>query len=106
MRLGAHEAAFRDRVVEPPQHEHLRAREQRTVELEDGFSVVAPTSVIVPSSITGRKESCWLRLRAMDFVDEQQVSLPRPAAHPRGPRTSSSVRNTGEHGGQLLEAHA
>ena len=29
----------------------------------DGFSVVAPMSVIVPSSMTGRNESCWPRLK-------------------------------------------
>jgi len=29
----------------------------------DGFSVVAPTRTMVPSSITGRKLSCWARLK-------------------------------------------
>ena len=29
----------------------------------DGFSVVAPMSVIVPASTWGRKASCWVRLK-------------------------------------------
>ena len=38
------------RIVEPAQHQDLAARQQRAVQLEGGFSVVAPTSVTVPSS--------------------------------------------------------
>ena len=40
-----------------------RAGEQRRNQLNDGFSVVAPTNMTVPSSITGRNESCCARLK-------------------------------------------
>jgi hypothetical protein len=35
----------------------------RALSSNDGFSVVAPTSTTVPSSITGRNESCCARLK-------------------------------------------
>ena len=50
---------------------------------KDGFSVVAPTSVTVPSSITGRKLSCWARLKR--WISSTNSSVPRPdhATRPR-----------------------
>src|SRR5258708_3953542 len=43
---------------------------------KDGFSVVAPTSTTVPSSITGRKESCWARLKRCTSSTNNSVPLP------------------------------
>ena len=43
---------------------------------KDGFSVVAPTSVTVPSSITGRKESCWARLKRCISSTNRRVPVP------------------------------
>ncbi len=42
----------------------------------DGFSVVAPTSVTVPSSITGRNESCCARLKR--WISSMKSSVPLP----------------------------
>ena len=48
---------------------------------KDGFSVVAPTSVMVPSSTTGRKLSCWPRLKR--WISSQNSSVPPPASRRR-----------------------
>jgi len=42
----------------------------------EGFSVVAPTSTTVPSSITGRKESCCARLNLCTSSTNSSVPLP------------------------------
>ena len=43
---------------------------------KDGFSVVAPTSVIVPSSICGRKPSCCALLKR--WISSTKSSVPCP----------------------------
>ena len=45
---------------------------------KDGFSVVAPTSTIVPSSMTGRNESCWARLKR--WISSTNSSVPCPTS--------------------------
>jgi hypothetical protein len=41
-----------------------RARDKSgAISSKEGFSVVAPTNTMVPSSTTGRNESCWARLK-------------------------------------------
>ena len=45
---------------------------------KDGFSVVAPTSVTVPSSITGRKASSCARLKR--WISSTKSSVPCPVA--------------------------
>jgi SpoVK/Ycf46/Vps4 family AAA+-type ATPase len=42
----------------------------------EGFSVVAPTSTMVPSSTTGRKESCCARLKRWISSTNRSVPLP------------------------------
>ena len=60
-----------------------RARDRSAaLSAKDGFSVVAPTSVIVPSSITGRKASCWARLKRWISSTKSKVPLP-PSRRPR-----------------------
>ena len=44
----------------------------------DGFSVVAPTSVIVPSSTYGRKLSSWARLKR--WISSTNRSVPCPCS--------------------------
>ena len=44
----------------------------------EGFSVVAPTRTMVPSSITGRKLSCWARLKR--WISSTNRSVPRPVS--------------------------
>ena len=45
---------------------------------KDGFSVVAPTSVMVPSSMTGRKLSCCERLKR--WISSTKSSVPWPCS--------------------------
>ena len=52
-----------------------------------GFSVVAPIKVMVPSSITGKKLSCWARLKRCTSSTKSKV--PWPAL--RRPRASSKT---------------
>ena len=54
-----------------------RARDNKAaLSSNDGFSVVAPISVIEPSSITGRKESCCARLKR--WISSTNRSVPCP----------------------------
>ena len=53
-----------------------RATGARALSSKDGFSVVAPISVTVPSSITGRKLSCWARLKR--WISSTNSSVPCP----------------------------
>ncbi len=43
---------------------------------KEGFSVVAPISVTVPSSITGRKASSWARLKRWISSTKSRVACP------------------------------
>ncbi len=45
---------------------------------KDGFSVVAPTRITVPSSTTGRNASCWARLKR--WISSTKRSVPRPVS--------------------------
>ena len=53
-----------------------------------GFSVVAPTRTIVPSSMCGRKPSCWALLKR--WISSTKSSVPDPL--PRRIRASSKTR--------------
>ncbi len=54
-----------------------RARESSAaLSSKDGFSVVAPTSTMVPSSISGRKASCCALLKR--WISSTKSSVPRP----------------------------
>ena len=65
-----------------------RARERSAaLSSNEGFSVVAPTSTTVPSSITGRKESCCARLKR--WISSTKSSVCRPLA-----RLSRAASNT------------
>jgi hypothetical protein len=46
-------------VVEAAQYKDLGTRQSAPISSKEGFSVVAPTRITVPSSTTGRKASCW-----------------------------------------------
>ena len=65
-----------------------RARDSSgAISSKDGFSVVAPTSTMVPSSITGRKLSCWARLKR--WISSTKSSVPCPVS--RRARASSNT---------------
>ncbi len=74
-------AAVQRRVVEALQHHAPgSATAARAFSAKDGFSVVAPTSVTVPSSTIGRKPSCWARLKR--WISSTNSSVPLAAALP------------------------
>lgn len=59
-----------------------RARDRRAaLSSKLGFSVVAPTRMTVPSSITGRKLSCWARLKR--WISSTKSSVWRPSMRRR-----------------------
>ena len=65
-----------------------RARDNKAaLSSNEGFSVVAPMSVIEPSSITGRKESCCARLKR--WISSTNSSVPCPCA--RRARAASKI---------------
>ncbi len=70
---------------------------------KDGFSVVAPTSVTVPSSITGRKESCCARLKRWISSTKSSVPLPGLAAAARRLEHLLEVGDAGKDRRDLLE---
>src|SRR3546814_10516060 len=61
--LGAPQQFFQALLVMRPEGQHPGARQESGIQLEARVSVVAPTKMTVPSSITGRKLSCWARLK-------------------------------------------
>ena len=69
----------------------------------DGFSVVAPTSTMVPSSMTGRKESCWARLKRWISSTNSKRALPDLAARARRVEHLLEVGDAGKDRRDLLE---
>ena len=58
---------------------------------KDGFSVVAPTRMMVPSSICGRKASCCERLKR--WISSTNSSVPRPSSR-RARAASNTLRKS------------
>ncbi len=58
---------------------------------KDGFSVVAPTRMIVPSSMSGRKASCCARLKR--WISSTKSSVPRPLPRRRRAASNSFLRS-------------
>ena len=65
--------------------------------------MVAPTSTMVPSSITGRKLILLRAVEAMDLVDEQQRALPALAPRARRLEHFLEIGDAGEDRRDLLE---
>ena len=81
-----------------------RARESSAaLSSKDGFSVVAPTRVMVPSSMTGRKASSWARLKR--WISSTKSSVPCPGGAPAARRLEDllEVGDAGEDRRDLLE---
>ncbi len=57
-----------------------------------GFSVVAPTRRMVPSSISGRKLSCWALLKR--WISSTKSSVPWPCSR-RSRAASNTLRSSG-----------
>ena len=70
---------------------------------KDGFSVVAPTRMTVPSSMTGRKESCCARLKRWISSTNSSVWRPLVRRKPRHLEHLLEVGNTGKDRRNLLE---
>ena len=77
--FGALEQRFERLRARAGRKTSTRARDNKAaLSSNDGFSVVAPMSVIEPSSITGRKESCCARLKR--WISSTNRSVPCPCA--------------------------
>ena len=77
--LSARARSFSSAASSSGLNTRTRARERSAaLSSKDGFSVVAPTSVTVPSSITGRKESCCARLKR--WISSTKRSVPVPVS--------------------------
>ena len=63
----------------------------------DGFSVVAPTRVTMPSSTKGRKPSCWARLKRWISSTNSRVALAGAPALPGVLEGPLQVGDAGEH---------
>ncbi len=75
--FGARQQLLDRRLIERPETPaRARATAARAFSSKDGFSVVAPTRAMVPSSITGRKESCCARLKR--WISSTNSSVPCP----------------------------
>ena len=70
---------------------------------KEGFSVVAPTSVIVPSSMCGRKLSCCARLKRWISSMNSSVPLALLAACLGAVEGFAQILHAGEDGRKLLE---
>ena len=80
-----------------------RATSSEALSSNDGFSVVAPISVIEPSSITGRKESCCARLKRWISSTNRSVPCPCAAARARGVEDLLQFGDAGMDGRDLDE---
>src|SRR5262245_6166026 len=69
-----------------------RARDKSgALSSKDGFSVVAPTRMMVPSSITGRNESCCARLNR--WISSTKSSVPCPNSRRRRASSKTFLRS-------------
>ncbi len=103
MGFDALEQRFQRRVVEPAQHQNLRARQQRAVQFE-GRILRRGADQDHRAVLHHRKETVLLAaVEAVDFVDEQQRALPDLAALARGLEGLLQIGDAGKHRRQLLE---
>ena len=103
MRLGAGEQRFERRVVEPPQDEDLRPRQQRPVQLEGrvlGRRADQDHGAVLD---IGQKSVLLRPVKAVDLIDEQQRAEPRLAAFSRRLEDFAQIGDPGKHRRQLLE---
>jgi hypothetical protein len=61
---------------------------------KNGFSVVAPMSVITPSSTAGRSASCWLLLKRWTSSRKRMVPLPSSSSRARAAAITSRTSFT------------
>ena len=103
MGFGARHQGFQRVVVQPLQHQHLHARQQRAVQLERGILRGGPDQDD-GAVLHIRQEPVLLgAVEAVDLVDEQQRALARVAPGAGGVEHPAQVGHAGEHRGNLLE---
>ena len=87
-RLSARAISFSIAASSSARKTSTRARDSSAaLSSNDGFSVVAPISVTEPSSMTGRNESCWARLKR--WISSTNSSVAPPVA--RRARAASKI---------------
>ena len=103
MRLGAFQQGFQRRVVEPAQHQYLRARQHGTIQLERRIFGGGADQDDGAVFHHGKKRILLAAVEAVDFVHEQQRALPHAAAQARGVEGFLEVGNARKHSRKLLE---
>ena len=89
MRFGALQKFFQRGIVQPAQHQHLGARQQRAVQLE-GRVLGGGAHQHDGAVLHHRQKTVLLAaVEAMDFVDEEQRALPHACGAAAPPRRSS-----------------
>ncbi len=103
MRFGALEQGFERGVVEPAQHKHLRARQQRTDQLEGRvFGRCADQDHRAVFDI-GQESVLLGAVEAVDLVDEQQRAVPHLAPLLGRLEHLAQIGDAGKHRRQRLE---
>ena len=76
---------------------YTRARDSSALlSSKEGFSVVAPMKVMVPSSMWGRKASCWALLNRCTSSTNSTVGLPARQRHSRASSMAARISFTPE----------
>src|SRR5262249_53951966 len=96
MRLGALEQRFKRGIIEPAQHEDLRAREQRAVQLEGWIFRRRANQNDRPVFDDGQKGILLTAVEAMNLVDEEQSPLPHATTLARGVEGLLEVGHAGK----------
>ena len=106
LRFGAREQLLQRRIVEPAQHQHLAARQQRAVQRE-GRVLGGGADQRDGARLHDWQEAVLLRaVEAMDFIDEQQRALPGAPPPRRVIERALQVGDAGEHRRELHEVQA
>ena len=106
LRLGARQQQLQRGVVEPAQHQHLAARQQRAVQRE-GRVLGGGADQRDGAGLHHRQEAVLLgAVEAVDLVDEQQRALPGAPPARRLVERALQVGDAGEHRRELHEMQA
>ena len=101
--LRAREQQFQRRIVEPAQHQHLAARQQRAVQRERRVLGGGADQRDRAGLHHGQKPVLLGAVEAVDLIDEQQRALPCPPPPRRLVERTLQVGDAGEHRRKLHE---
>ena len=101
--LGARQQQFQRRIVEPAQHQHLAARQQRAVQREGRVLGGGADQRDRAGLHHGQKTVLLGAVEAVDLIDEQQRPLPCPPPPRRLVERALEVGDAGEHRRKLHE---